>query len=69
LKPSRVVRYEAPNLLALNLVLYDVLAGGASRSLRTDTQGKTYALALLQMEITRPDNLSAMTRPLTRNQP
>ena len=69
LKPSRVVRYEGPNLLALNFVLYDVLAGGASRSLRTDTQGKTYALALLQMEITRPDNLSAMTRPLTRNQP
>src|SRR5206468_333404 len=44
LKPSRVVRYEAPNLLALNFVLYVVLAGGASRSLRIDTQGKTLAL-------------------------
>jgi hypothetical protein len=51
LKPSRVVRYEAPNLLALNFVLYDVLAGGASRSLRTDTQGKALALALLAMEL------------------
>ncbi|MBY0524467.1 MAG: hypothetical protein K2R98_13760 [Gemmataceae bacterium] len=51
LKPSRVVRYEAPNLLALNFVLHDVLAGGASRSLRTDTQGKTLALALLRMPI------------------
>ena len=51
LKPSRVVRYEAPNLSALNFVLYDVLAGGASRSLRSDTQGKTLALALLQMPI------------------
>jgi hypothetical protein len=51
LKPSRVVRYEAPNLQAVNFVLYDVLAGGASRSLRSDTQGKTLALALLQKEI------------------
>ena len=30
---------------------YDVLAGGASRSLRSDTQGKTLALALLQMPL------------------
>jgi hypothetical protein len=51
LNPTRVVRFEAPNLLALNFVLYDVLAGGASRSLRSDTQGKTLALALLQKEI------------------
>jgi hypothetical protein len=51
LNPSRVVRYEAPNLLAVNFVLYDVLAGGASRSLRIDTQGKTLALALLQMDM------------------
>src|SRR5207248_4410914 len=49
LGPTRVERYEAPNLLALNFVLRDVLAGGASRSLRADTQGKTLALALLQM--------------------
>lgn len=51
LQPSRVIRYEAANLLGLNFVLYDVLAGGASRSLRSDTQGKTLALALLQMPI------------------
>jgi hypothetical protein len=51
LNPSSVVRYEAPNLKALNFVLYDVLGGGASQSLRTDTQGKTLALALLQMPI------------------
>ena len=48
---TRVVRYEAPNLLALNFVLYDVLAGGASRSLRSDNQGKTLALALLGMSL------------------
>jgi hypothetical protein len=63
LGPSRVVRYEAPNLLAVNFMLYDVLAGGASRSLRTDSQGKTLALALLQMPIERPDNYAAMLRP------
>jgi hypothetical protein len=66
LKPSGVVRYEAPNLLALNFVLHDVLAGGASRSLRIDTQGKTLALALLQMEAPLPENHAAMVRPLAR---
>ncbi len=63
LGPSRVVRYEAPNLLAFNFVLYDVLAGGASRSLRIDTQGKTLALALLQLSFERPANHAAMRRP------
>jgi hypothetical protein len=66
LGPSRVVRFEAPNLLALNFVLYDVLAGGASRSLRADTQGKTLALALLQWTIPEtPENFEAMRRPAT----
>jgi hypothetical protein len=64
LKPSRVVRYEAPNLFALNFLLHDVLGGGASRSLLTDTQGKTMALALLRKEFVRPPNLEAMSRPV-----
>lgn len=63
LGPSRVERYEAANLRSVNFVLYDVLAGGASGSLRTDTQGKTLALALLQMPLETPDNLAAMRRP------
>src|SRR5260370_15193324 len=63
LGPTRVDRYEAPNLLALNFVLADVLAGGASRSLRSDTQGKTYALALLQMPLEPVPNLDALRRP------
>jgi hypothetical protein len=66
LGPSRVVRYEAPNLLGLNFVLYDVLAGGASRSLRTDSQGKTLALALLQMTVECPENYVAMLRTTGR---
>jgi hypothetical protein len=59
---SKVVRFEAPNLLALNFVLHDVLAGGASRSLRVDTQGKTLALALLQMRVDIPAEYSLMQR-------
>jgi hypothetical protein len=62
LGPSKVVRYEAANLLAVNFVLHDLLAGGASRSLRIDTQGKTLALALLQMEIQTPLHVDRMQR-------
>jgi hypothetical protein len=57
MQPARVVRYEAPNLWGLNFVLYDILAGGASRSLRIDTQGKTLALTLLRMPIEAPADL------------
>jgi hypothetical protein len=53
--PSSVARYELPNLFAFNFVLYDVLDGGASRSLRMDSQGKTLALQLLDMEILVPE--------------
>jgi hypothetical protein len=45
------VRYELPNLQALNFVLIGVLDGGGSRSLRIDAQGKALAQALLEMEI------------------
>jgi hypothetical protein len=44
-----VVRYEVPNLEALNFVLPGVLAGGGSLSLRIDAQGKTLGQALLAM--------------------
>ena len=48
-----VVRYEAPNMLALNFLLSDSLGGGGSESLLTDAQGKTHGLALLEMEVDR----------------
>ncbi len=51
---SRAERFEADNVRGLNFMLYDALAGGASRSLRSDTQGKSYALALLRMEVRVP---------------
>jgi hypothetical protein len=56
---GEVVRYEVPNLEALNFVLPHVLGGGGSRSLRIDAQGKTLGMALLEMpveaEATAPD--------------
>jgi hypothetical protein len=62
LGPSHVERFEAPNLLAVNFLLHDVLAGGASRSLRVDSQGKTLGLALLNMPIERPNDYANMLR-------
>lgn len=52
-----VVRYEAPNLLALNFILHDSLGGGGSESLKTDAQGKTHGLGMLFMEMEVPDEL------------
>lgn len=49
-----VERYELPNVWALNFVLRDALGGGASESLRIDAQGKTFATAILAMELPRP---------------
>jgi hypothetical protein len=46
-----VVRYELPNLGALNFLLHEALGGGGTLSLRVDAQGKTFGAALLRMEI------------------
>ena len=48
---GNVVRYELPNLYALNFILEDSLGGGGSETLFNDAQGKTYAQALLMMKI------------------
>lgn len=55
LKPTRIERFELPGIGAYNFLLHDALGGGASRSLRVDSQGKTLALALLEMEIELPE--------------
>jgi hypothetical protein len=55
----RVERFELPKVQALNFVLYDALAGGASRSLRIDTQGKLLGTAVLSLELPCPDDFSA----------
>jgi hypothetical protein len=59
LNPGTVVRHEAPNLAALNFILPGVLAGGGSRSLRLDAQGKTLGMALLEMPVPDPETGSS----------
>ncbi|WP_321474549.1 hypothetical protein [uncultured Paludibaculum sp.] len=46
-----VVRYELPNVHALNFVLQGALGGGGTVTLRLDAQGKTFGAALLRLEI------------------
>lgn len=50
-----VARYELPNILAFNFVIESALAGGASRSLRLDSQGKALGVALLELMLPAPD--------------
>ena len=52
-----VERFEMDNLLALKFVLHRALDGGAARSLRSDSLGKSLAAGLLRMEIEVPDRL------------
>lgn len=54
---GKVDRYEADNLLALNFILHDSLGGGGSESLKTDAQGKTHGLGMLQLELEVPADL------------
>jgi len=51
---GNVERFEVPNVLALKFVLHGALDGGASRSLRSDSLGKSLSSALLRMEIDVP---------------
>lgn len=44
-----VVRYDLPNLKALNFLLHGALDGGGTLSLKTDAQGKVYSTALLRL--------------------
>lgn len=55
---GEVFRYDAPNVLALKFVMLDALGGGAARSLRSDTQGKTMGLSLLRMTIDVPEDVA-----------
>jgi hypothetical protein len=66
---GEVVRYELPNLGAFNFVLPDILAGGASRSLRIDAQGKALGQALLEMELEVPESNLARCKPRSKKRP
>ena len=62
LRPRQVQRFELPGILAYNFLLTDILSGGASRSLRTDTQGKILSAALLELELPPNIDISGMRR-------
>jgi hypothetical protein len=59
---GEVLRYEAPNVLALNFVLRGALGGGGPKSLRSDNLGKTLGGALMRLEIEVPDELASLRR-------
>ncbi len=52
-----VVRYEAPNVLALNFVCRRALGGGGTLTLRSDMLGKTMAGNVLRLEVNVPDDV------------
>jgi len=58
-----VLRYEAPNVRALNFVLKGALGGGGPKSLRSDNLGKTLGGALVRLEVVVPDELAKRARP------
>lgn len=51
---GKVVIYQLPSLWAINIVMYDALGGGVTRSLSLDTHGKSLSSLLLDMEIDVP---------------
>lgn len=52
-----VERWELPGMNAFNFLLRQALAGGGTRSLRNDPQGKTFAQMLLDIELDVPVQL------------
>jgi hypothetical protein len=48
---GEVVRYELPDLSALNFVMHQALGGGVTRSLALDAHGKSLSSALLDLDI------------------
>lgn len=57
---GKVDRFELPNLYALNFLLHEALDGGGTVSLMTDAQGKTFATAMLRMELHVPETITVL---------
>src|SRR3954467_15016132 len=51
---GKVVRYELPNLGALNFILPNILNGGGSTNLHIDAQGKALGQAILELSLDLP---------------
>ncbi len=54
---GEVERFEMENIGALNFLLHQSLGGGGTQALQTDAQGKTFAAAMLRMELDVPEDL------------
>ena len=54
---GEVLRYELPNIHALNFVCKEALDGGGSSSLRMDNLGKCFGANMMRLEIEVPDEL------------
>ena len=65
LEPTGVERFLLPRVQALNFVLYNSLGGGASQSLRIDTQGKLLGTAILQLPLPAPSDPGPLLRRLS----
>ena len=61
---GEIIRYEMPNIYALNFILKNSLNGGGSLSSMLDAQGKTHAAQLLEMELTINEHLYKLISPL-----
>ena len=59
---GKVKRYDLPRLHAFNFIIDHALAGGASRSLRIDTQGKALGTVLLELLIESPPEESRQSQ-------
>ena len=54
-----VIRYELPNVHALNFVMHQALGGGVTRSLSHDPHGKSYSALMLTLNIEVSDERGA----------
>lgn len=55
---GEVKRYDLPKIHAFNFVLKQALDGGGTSSLRIDPLGKTYAAALMRMQVSVPEDFN-----------
>jgi hypothetical protein len=63
---GKVIRYELPNLGALNFILPNILNGGGSTNLRIDAQGKALGQALLEFVLDVPEELLQQSAEVSR---
>lgn len=60
-----VLRYELPNIQALNFVCAEALMGGGTLSLLSDAQGKSFGGGVLDMEIEVEDAAPLKLKPFS----